>query len=88
MTLPEVVDDAREQQSSEALATWNSWFESQLDEEAATFTALTSDELEIDGHGVRFIGLGGRDGVDNTIVHVPELSTVFSGDVAYNNIHM
>lgn len=88
VTLPEVVDDAREQHSPEALAIWNSWFEGQFDEKAATPTALASDELEIDGHVVRFIKLGGSDGVVNTVVHVPELSTVVSGDVAYDNIHM
>ncbi|MER5996420.1 MBL fold metallo-hydrolase [Streptomyces viridosporus] len=88
VTLPEVVDDAREQQSPEALATWNSWFAGQFDENAATPTALTSDELEINGHVVRFIGPEGSDGVVNTVVHVPERSTVVSGDVAYHNIHM
>ncbi|MEV7863632.1 MBL fold metallo-hydrolase [Streptomyces hirsutus] len=88
VTLPEVVDDAREQQSPEALATWNSWFKGQFDEKSATPTALISDEPEIDGHVVRFIGLGGSDGVDNTVVRVPELSTVVSGDVVYNNLHM
>ncbi|WP_392966225.1 hypothetical protein [Streptomyces sp. LN245] len=47
-----------------------------------------SGELEIDGHAVRPIALGRSDGVINTVVHVPDLATVVSGDVAYNNIHM
>ncbi|MFJ6837054.1 MBL fold metallo-hydrolase [Streptomyces sp. NPDC091209] len=86
VALPEVVSDA--QRSARSLESWRAWLGGQFDEKAAIPTVLTSDELEIDGHAVRPLALGRSDGVLNTVVHVPDLATVVSGDVAYNNIHM
>ncbi|MET8136542.1 MBL fold metallo-hydrolase [Streptomyces sp. NPDC005251] len=86
VALPEVVSDA--QRSAQSLESWRAWFGGQFDEKAAIPTALTASELEIDGHLVRPLALGRSDGVLNTVVHVPDLATVVSGDVAYNNIHM
>lgn len=88
VTLPEVVTEAQEQRSSQSLKSWNTRFAGQFDEHPAVPTALTSNELEIDGHVVHPLALGRSDGVVNTVVHVPDLATVVSGDVAYNNIHM
>ncbi|WNO76632.1 MBL fold metallo-hydrolase [Streptomyces sp. AM8-1-1] len=85
-SLPEVVSQA--QTSARSLESWRGWLGGQFDEKAAIPTALTSDELEIDGHVVRPLVLGRSDGVINSVVHVPDLATVVSGDVAYNNIHM
>ncbi|MGW3669045.1 MBL fold metallo-hydrolase [Streptomyces sp. NPDC005141] len=86
VALPEVVAEAH--RSAQSLEHWKGWLGGQFDENAAIPTALMSDELEIDGHAVRPIALGRSDGVINTVVHVPDLATVVSGDVAYNNIHM
>ncbi|MFF7205645.1 MBL fold metallo-hydrolase [Streptomyces sp. NPDC008141] len=86
VSLPEVVSQA--QRSARSLESWRGWLGGQLDEKAAIPTALTSDELEIDGHVVRPLVLGRSDGVINSVVHVPDLATVVSGDVAYNTIHM
>jgi glyoxylase-like metal-dependent hydrolase (beta-lactamase superfamily II) len=86
VALPEVVSDA--QRSARSLENWRVWFGGQFDGKAAIPKALTSSELEIDGHVVRPLALGRSDGVLNTVVHVPDLATVVSGDVAYNNIHM
>ena len=86
VALPEVVSDA--QRSARSLESWRAWLGGQFDEKAAIPTALTSDELEIDRHIVRLLALGRSDGVINSVVHVPDLATVVSGDVAYNNIHM
>lgn len=53
-------------------------------------TVLTSGgDVEIEGHPVHMRTVGGADGgYEGSIVHVPELSTICSGDVVYNNIHM
>jgi glyoxylase-like metal-dependent hydrolase (beta-lactamase superfamily II) len=88
VTLPEVVDEAAVQNSDAAMELWDSWFHDQFDKPALAPSPLSSNELQIEGHLVRMLALGGGDGVTNTVVHVPELETVVSGDVAYNNIHM
>jgi hypothetical protein len=51
--------------------------------------ALTgSQEFDLEGHPLLFRTIGGADGALATIVHVPDLQTICSGDVVYNNIHM
>jgi hypothetical protein len=51
--------------------------------------ALTdSQELDLDGHPLLFRTIGGADGALATIVHVPDMQAICSGDIAYNNIHM
>ncbi|HEY2198334.1 MAG TPA: hypothetical protein VGH69_11670, partial [Mycobacterium sp.] len=52
--------------------------------------ALTdSHEFELEGHAILLRAIGRADaGVLNTIVQVPDLQAVCSGDIAYNNIHM
>jgi glyoxylase-like metal-dependent hydrolase (beta-lactamase superfamily II) len=39
-------------------------------------------------HTVAVLPVGGADGVLATIVHLPELGTICSGDAVYNDIHM
>src|SRR5262249_12129353 len=51
--------------------------------------ALTnSQKFDLEGHPLLFRTIGGADGVLATIVHVPDLRAICSGDIAYNNIHM
>jgi glyoxylase-like metal-dependent hydrolase (beta-lactamase superfamily II) len=88
VSLPGVLDEARQQTNAETMQIWNAWFPGQFDEEPAVPTELASDELKIDGHLVRFLPIGGADGVLATVVHVPDAGLVVSGDVAYNDIHM
>ena len=47
-----------------------------------------TDRLDLEGHPLLFRTIGGADGALATIVHVPELRAICSGDIAYNNIHM
>jgi glyoxylase-like metal-dependent hydrolase (beta-lactamase superfamily II) len=84
----QVADEAQGQIGPQGLAIWNSWFEGQFDVQPAVPTPLPSGELEIEGHAVQFSVVGQADGVLAAIVHVPEIATVCSGDVVYNNIHM
>ena len=48
----------------------------------------SSPEFDLEGHPLLFRTIGGADGALATIVHVPEMRAVCSGDIAYNNIHM
>ncbi|HJY61913.1 MAG TPA: MBL fold metallo-hydrolase, partial [Streptosporangiaceae bacterium] len=84
------VAQAADQLTPETLQLWDAWFGGQYDREPAMPTVLTSGgDVEIEGHPVHMRTVGGADGgYEGSIVHVPELSTICSGDVVYNNIHM
>lgn len=88
VTLPEALDEAHQQIEPAAMAAWLSWFEGQLDDRPAVPTALESDCIDLEGHQLRLQSVGGADGVTATVVHVPELDVVVSGDIAYNGVHM
>jgi glyoxylase-like metal-dependent hydrolase (beta-lactamase superfamily II) len=84
----QVVDEARGQTSPAALASWNSRFPGQLPQSPAIPALTPSQQLDLEGHPVRFHTVGGADGALATIVHVPDRQTICSGDIAYNNVHM
>jgi glyoxylase-like metal-dependent hydrolase (beta-lactamase superfamily II) len=83
-----VVDEAHGQTAPGVLASWNSRFAGQLPQSPAMPALTGSQEFDLEGHPVAFRTIGGADGALATIVHVPDLATVCSGDVAYNNIHL
>jgi glyoxylase-like metal-dependent hydrolase (beta-lactamase superfamily II) len=84
----QVVDEARQQTSPETLAIWNTWFAGQFPDQPAVPALAPSREYDLEGHTVLFGTMGAADGPLATIVHVPELAAVCSGDIVYNNIHM
>ena len=84
----QVVDEARGQTTPAAMASWNSWFAGQLPQSPAVPALTSSQELDLEGHPLLFHTIGGADGALATIVQVPEMQTICSGDIAYNNIHM
>jgi glyoxylase-like metal-dependent hydrolase (beta-lactamase superfamily II) len=59
-----------------------------FNENPALPSVLESGEIDIEGHPIYFHSIGVGDGVLGTIVEVPELETICSGDIVYNNIHM
>ena len=84
----QVVDQARSQVGPQAMASWNSRFAGQFSQSPALPALASSPELDLEGHPLLFRTIGGADGALATIVHVPEMRAVCSGDIAYNNIHM
>ena len=84
----QVVDEARGQTTPKAMASWNSRFAGQLPQSPVVPTLASSQEFDLDGHPLLFRTIGAADGVLATIVHVPEMQAICSGDIAYNNIHM
>jgi glyoxylase-like metal-dependent hydrolase (beta-lactamase superfamily II) len=84
----QIADEAGGQIGPEGLAVWDGWFEGQFDRKPAVPTALPSGDLDIEGHAVQLSVAGVADGVLGAIVHVPDIATICSGDVLYNNIHM
>ena len=84
----QVVDAARGQLSAKAMASWNSRFPGQLPQSPSVPELAGSPEFDLDGHTILFRTIGGADGALATVVHVPDLRTICSGDIVYNNIHM
>jgi len=84
----QVVDEARNQTTPRAMASWNTRFAGQLSQYPSVPALASSQEFDLGGHPLLFRTIGGADGVLATIVHVPDLKAICSGDIAYNNIHM
>jgi glyoxylase-like metal-dependent hydrolase (beta-lactamase superfamily II) len=84
----QVVDEARGQTTKGAMASWNSRFAGQLSQSPAIPTLTSSPEFDLEGHPVLFRAIGGADGALATIVQVPDMQAICSGDIVYNNIHM
>ncbi|KAA0091427.1 MBL fold metallo-hydrolase [Mycolicibacterium sp. P1-18] len=84
---PEVVEEARLQTTDASIATWSSWFDGQFDLAAAVPEGYPDDAIDLDGRPLRVVAVGGADGATATVVHVPDLDVVISGDIAYNGIH-
>jgi glyoxylase-like metal-dependent hydrolase (beta-lactamase superfamily II) len=83
-----VIDEARSQTTPQILASWNSWFGGQFSLSPPMPALAGSPDCALEGRPVLFRPIGGADGALNTIVHVPDLAAVCSGDIVYNNIHM
>ncbi|MGW5112677.1 MBL fold metallo-hydrolase [Nocardia sp. NPDC004123] len=83
-----VIEEARYNLGPEVQQNWIAWFGDRFDRTPALPQPVESETLTVDDHPVRLVEVGGADGVLNTVVHIPELDTVCSGDAVYNNIHM
>jgi glyoxylase-like metal-dependent hydrolase (beta-lactamase superfamily II) len=84
----EVVNEALGQTAPEVMALWDSWFTGQFSRSPAMPALSGSQELDLDGHQILFRSIGGADGALGTIVDVPDMRAICSGDIVYNNIHM
>lgn len=49
---------------------------------------LTGDSIELEGNELRVIRIGRADTAESTVLHVPSLAAVVTGDLAYNEVHM
>jgi glyoxylase-like metal-dependent hydrolase (beta-lactamase superfamily II) len=76
------------QVTPEFTAVWSSFFPGQIDDNVPLPEAFEEDEFLLEGRPIRFVNVGGSDTVASSVVHVPDIETVVSGDVAYNNVHM
>jgi hypothetical protein len=71
------------------MAFWNSMFAGQLSQSPVVPAWTSSSEFDLEGHPLLFRTIGRADaGAFATIVHVPEMRAVCSGDIVYNDIHM
>jgi glyoxylase-like metal-dependent hydrolase (beta-lactamase superfamily II) len=87
VTAASVVPAAQGQISPGYLKFWNSVLPGQIPDHPVVPAALDGDVIDLEGHELRAVSVGQSDTAPSTIVHVPDLDAVISGDVAYNGIH-
>src|ERR1700689_995807 len=86
---PEVVRRATFEATDPGLsAYWKASFPGELPGPAGLPEALTTDELELEGHVLRAVSVGQGDTEFSTVLHVPSAAAVAGGDVVYNGVHM
>jgi glyoxylase-like metal-dependent hydrolase (beta-lactamase superfamily II) len=49
---------------------------------------LTTETIELEGNELPVIRIGRADTAESTVLHVPSLDAVVTGDLAYNEVHM
>jgi glyoxylase-like metal-dependent hydrolase (beta-lactamase superfamily II) len=49
---------------------------------------LTTDTIDLEGNELRVIRIGQADTAESTVLYVPSLAAVVTGDLAYNQVHM
>jgi glyoxylase-like metal-dependent hydrolase (beta-lactamase superfamily II) len=49
---------------------------------------LTTGSIDLEGNESRVIKIGQADTAESTVLHVPSLAAVVTGDLAYNEVHM
>jgi glyoxylase-like metal-dependent hydrolase (beta-lactamase superfamily II) len=76
------------QVTPEFTAVWSGFFPGQIDASVPLPEAFAGEEFRLEGRPIRFVNVGGSDTVASSVVHVPDVETVVSGDVAYNNVHL
>ena len=87
VTTAAVIPDAEAQLSPELMSFWNAIFPGQIAEHPIVPDALDGDVIDLEGHELRIITVGQSDTSPSTVVYIPSLEAVVSGDVVYNGIH-
>lgn len=87
VTAAAVVPEAGAQLGRDEMQFWSALFPGQIPEHPMVPDALGGDVIDLEGHELRIITVGQSDAAASTIVHVPSLDAVISGDVAYNGLH-
>jgi len=49
---------------------------------------LTTDTIDLEGNELQVIRIGQADTAESTVLYVPSLAAVVTGDLAYNGVHM
>ncbi|MFD3307273.1 MBL fold metallo-hydrolase [Streptomyces sp. NPDC058694] len=77
-----------EQISAGYMQIWGGFFPGQLTVKPVAPEPLAGRTIPVGGSSATVIPVGTTDTVHSSVVHVPELSLVVSGDVVYNRTHM
>jgi len=88
VALAESIPAMREQVSPGYLQVWGGFFPGQLTGTPVVPAPLDGTTVPIGGATATLLPVGATDTGHSSIVHVPELSLIVSGDVVYNRTHM
>jgi glyoxylase-like metal-dependent hydrolase (beta-lactamase superfamily II) len=68
-------------------ALWDKLFPGQIPETTVTAAPLENNLIEVEGHPLYAVEVGHTDSDATTVLHVPDLDLVVSGDAIYNGVH-
>jgi glyoxylase-like metal-dependent hydrolase (beta-lactamase superfamily II) len=88
VALAESIAAMEEQVSAGYMQVWGGFFPGQLTSKPVAPAPLGDTTVPIGGSAARVIPVGTTDTGHCSVVHVPSLNLVVSGDVAYNHTHM
>jgi len=88
VALAESIPAMKEQISPGYLRVWGGFFPGQLTARPVPPVALAGTTVPVGGSAAAVIPVGTTDTGHSSVVHVPGLSLVVSGDVVYNRTHM
>jgi glyoxylase-like metal-dependent hydrolase (beta-lactamase superfamily II) len=88
VALAESVPAMAEQVSAAYLDIWGGFFPGQLTSKPVVPAGLPGTSVPIGGSAATLIPVGTTDTGHSSVVHVPGLNLVVSGDVVYNQTHM
>jgi glyoxylase-like metal-dependent hydrolase (beta-lactamase superfamily II) len=88
VTLAESIPAMREQISPGYMQVWSRFFPGQLTGKPVVPAPLAGSSIPIGDSTATLIPVGTTDTDHSSVVHVPDLSLVVSGDVVYNQTHM
>ncbi len=88
VALAESIPGMEEQISPGYMQVWGGFFPGQLTSKPVAPEPLSGTTLPIGGSSARVIPVGTTDSGHSSVVHVPGLSLIVSGDVVYNQTHM
>jgi glyoxylase-like metal-dependent hydrolase (beta-lactamase superfamily II) len=88
VALAEAIPAMHEQISPGYMKVWGGFFPGQLTGRPVAPAPLAGTTIPVGGSAVTVIPVGTTDTVHSSVVHVPSLGLVVSGDVVYNQTHM
>jgi glyoxylase-like metal-dependent hydrolase (beta-lactamase superfamily II) len=88
VALAESIPAMEEQVSPGYMQAWGGFFPGQLTARPAVPAALAGTTVPVGGSAATVIPVGTTDTGHSSVLHVPGLSLVVSGDVVYNRTHM
>ena len=88
VALPDAIPGLRGQVSPAAMEVWAGFFPSQLPSDPVVPDTLRDDAIVIGESLATPVAVGVTDTDNTSVLHVPELDLVASGDVVYNGVHM
>ncbi|MBT2534416.1 MBL fold metallo-hydrolase [Arthrobacter sp. ISL-48] len=78
---------AHEAETGQERALYSQIFVDEIGSEVIVPETVIGGRLELEGHDVFAVPTGQSDVSDSSYVHIPELSAVIVGDIAYNDVH-